>query len=531
MDPIWIIIAFGLGWTVQQARLPPLLGFLAAGFVLGSCGVNGGVFLAKAAALGVWLLLFSIGLKLKLGQLKRPEVLVVATAHLGFTVVLGAGVFLGLGALGVPFLTDLDSRTALLLAFALAFSSTVLAVKALEERGEVSALHGRVAIGILIIQDIAAVLFLAATKGAFPSAWSLLLVGALLLGRPLFYRLLDLAGRGELVMLLGLSLAVGAGVAGFQAVGLKAELGVLFMGVLMSRHRRAEELGRSLFNLKDLLLVGFFLQIGMSGTPTLALAGLGVALALFAPIKALVFFLFLTRLKLRPRTSLLASLSLGSTSEFGLLVTAVAARAGWLRAEWVVVTTVCVAATFVVASPINSAAPSLYRRFRHRLRFFETDERLAEERPIDVSDANILICGMGMVGIGAYDAMRERYGQQVKGIDFDAETVAEQVAQGRDVFVGDATDIDLWERLDVSNVSMIMLSIPNHAENLVAAEQLASVSFRGVLAGTALYESEMEELRTAGVKAAFNFFSEAGKGFAEHVCVTASTELSCRPRD
>jgi len=196
-----------------------------------------------------------------------------------------------------------------------------------------------------------------------------------------------------------------------------------------------------------------------------------------------------------------------------------------------VVTTVCVAATFVVASPINSAAPSLYRRFRHRLRFFETDERLAEERPIDVSDANILICGMGMVGIGAYDAMRERYGQQVKGIDFDAETVAEQVAQGRDVFVGDATDIDLWERLDVSNVSMIMLSIPNHAENLVAAEQLASVSFRGVLAGTALYESEMEELRTAGVKAAFNFFSEAGKGFAEHVCVTASTELSCRPRD
>jgi predicted Kef-type K+ transport protein len=531
MDPIWIILAFGMGWAVRQARLPPLLGFLAAGFVLGAFGVKGGAVLAEAADLGVWLLLFAIGLKLKLGQLKRPEVLVVATVHLGFMVVLGAGVLLGLGALGVPFLAELDSRTALLLAFALAFSSTVLAVKALEERGEVGALHGRVAIGILIIQDIAAVLFLTVTKGAFPSAWALLFIGVLLLGRPVFYKLLDRAGHGELVILLGLSLAVGAGATGFQAVGVKAELGALFMGVLMSRHRRAEELGRSLFNLKELFLVGFFLQIGMSGTPTLALAGLGVALALVAPIKALVFFLFLTRLKLRARTSLLASLSLGSTSEFGLLVTAVAARAGWLPVEWIVVTIVCVAATFVVASPINSAAPSLYRRLRRHLRFFETKERLAEERPVDVSDADILVCGMGMVGIGAYDAMRDRYGQRVKGIDFDAETVAKQVAQGRDVVVGDATDLDFWERVDVSNVSLIMLSIPNHTENLVAVKRLTSLSFRGVLAGTAFYDDELEELRAAGVKAAFNFFSEAGKGFAEHVCTTAQTELSCRLRD
>ncbi len=530
MDPSWIILAFGFGWAARQARLPPLLGFLAAGFALGAYGVEGGVVLAEAADLGVWLLLFAIGLKLKLGQLKRPEVLVVATVHIGLIVALGVGALLGLGALGVPLLADLDGRTALLLAFALAFSSTVLAVKALEERGESGALHGRVAIGILIIQDIAAVLFMAATKGAYPSPWALLLVAGLLLSRPLFYKLLDRAGHGELVMLLGLSLAVGAGAAGFQAVGLKADLGALFMGVLMSRHRRADELAASLFSVKDLFLLGFFLQIGMSGTPTLALAGLGVAFALLAPIKAVLFFLLLTRLKLRARTSLLASLSLASTSEFGLLVTAVAARSGWLAIEWVVVMTICVAVTFVVASPINSAAPALYRRLRFRLRFFETDARLAEERPVDVSDADILICGMGMVGIGAYDAMRKRYGERVKGIDFDPEIVAEQVAQGRDVVAGDATDLDFWERVDVSNVSLIMLSIPNHAENLVAAERLKSLGFRGILAATAFHDDELEELRAVGVQAAFNFFAEAGKGFAEHVCSNVPTGI-CRPAD
>jgi len=507
-----------------------MLGFLGAGFALQVFEVKGGDVLAEAADLGVWLLLFAIGLKLKLRQLVRPEVLVTATAHLSFMVVVGGGALLGLGAVGVPYLADLDTRTALLVGFALSFSSTVLAVKVLDERGEMGALHGQVAIGILVIQDIAAVLFLAFSKGALPSPWALLVVGALVLGRPLLFKLMDRAGHGELVMLLGLTLTVGAGAAGFEAVGLKADLGALVAGVVMSGHPRAEELGKSLLNLKDLFLIGFFLQIGLAGTPTIALVSVGLLLAALAPFKGLLFFALLTRLKLRARTAFFASLSLGSTSEFGLLVTALAVREGWLPNEWVVVAAVTVAATFVGASPLNSAAPTLYRRLRARLSRFERKERLAAEQPIHVGDADILICGMGMVGIGAFDALRQRFGQRVTGIDRDAEAVAQQVEAGRDVVVGDATDLDFWERADVSNVSLIMLSIPNHAENLLAAERLRSLGYRGVLAGTALYDDELDELRAAGVKAAFNFFAEAGKGFAEHVCAAAEGKL-CRTAD
>ncbi len=246
-----------------------------------------------------------------------------------------------------------------------------------------------------------------------------------------------------------------------------------------------------------------------------------------APIKALLFFVLLTRLKLRARTSLFTSLSLASTSEFGLLVIALAAHAGWLPTEWVVVTAVSVAVTFVLASPLNSAAPTLYRKYRDRIRRFETNERLDDEQPIDVGEADILICGMGMVGIGAYDALSQRYGQRVTGIDFDGETVAKQLASGRKVVAGDATDIDFWEQSDVSHVSLIMLCIPNHAENLIAAERLSSLGFHGVLAGTALYDDEVDELQAAGVEAAFNFFAEAGKGFADHVCAMADADLSC----
>ena len=97
--------------------------------------------------------------------------------------------------------------------------------------------------------------------------------------------------------------------------------------------------------------------------------------------------------------------------------------------------------------------------------------------------------------------------------------------------MGDATDLDFWERVDISNVSLIMLSTPNHAENLIAAERLTSLNFHGILAGTAYYDDEVEELRAAGVGAAFNFFSEAGKGFADHVCASVEIGPVCASRD
>ena len=178
-----------------------------------------------------------------LGWHVGPEVLVPATTQFGLAVGLGMALLIGLGALGLPIITELDRRGALLVAFGLAFSSRVLAVKVLERRRESAALHGRVAIGILIIQGVIVVLFLAFSKGALPSLWALLLIPGLLPAQPALYRLLDRSGRGELLTLLGLALAVGAGASAFDALGLKADLGALTLGLLMGRHPRSEKLG------------------------------------------------------------------------------------------------------------------------------------------------------------------------------------------------------------------------------------------------------------------------------------------------
>ncbi len=517
-DLLWISVAFALGLGARQLGLPPLIGFLAAGFVLKAMGATSSETLQEFADFGVTLLLFSIGLKLNLRTLLRPEVYAVATGHMLVTVLVFAVSFYALGIAGISLFAGASFAVAILIAFALSFSSTVFAVKVLEEKGEMASRHGRVAIGILIMQDVVAVLFLAASTGKLPSPWALLLLGLIPL-RPVLVWLMNRAGHGELLILLGLLLAIG-GAEGFELVNMKGDLGALIIGILIASHPKAGELAHSLLGFKDLFLVGFFLTIGLKGAPTLEAVGLAALLGVLLPLKVLLFFWLLTRFRLRARASLLASLSLANYSEFGLIVGAIAVGSGWLSPDWLVVIAIALAISFVVAAPINGAAHSLYGRYRQRLRRFETVTCLPEDQPIDVGDASIIVFGMGRVGTGAYDAMRERYGATVTGIDFDPVTVEEHTEKGRNVLVGDGTDPDFWARIQLreQKLDLVMLTMPNHTENILVAQHARERGFKGRIAATAKFPEEIQHLRDAGVEAAFNIYAEAGAGFADHVC-------------
>ena len=134
-DVAWISIAFVLGLLFKTFRLPPLVGFLAAGFVLNLYGIASGEMLHRLSDLGITLLLFIVGLKLNLRTFARPQVWAVTGLHMSITVVVFGVAIYTLAYLGTPFLSDLDLSRALLIAFALSFSSTVFVVKVLEEKG------------------------------------------------------------------------------------------------------------------------------------------------------------------------------------------------------------------------------------------------------------------------------------------------------------------------------------------------------------------------------------------------------------
>ena len=515
-DISWILIALLFGLLVTFISLPPMVGYLVAGFMLSAMGMQSGDTLKAVADIGVTLLLFSIGLKLNIKELLRSEIWAVSVIHLIVTVVVFGLIIFALGFSGLQYFSGLSAMDSALIAFALSFSSTVFAVKILDEKSEMSSLHGKIAIGILIMQDLFAVIFIAIASGKVPSYAAVLLV-LLIPMRPLLITLLRRAGHGELLVLCGMSLALG-GASLFDYLGVKADLGALIMGVLLAGNEKSDELAKSLLAFKEIFLVAFFLSIGFNGAPSLSAVAVALVLVVLMVAKSLLFYRLLTFFKLRARTSFLTSLSLSNYSEFGLIVGTVGVAGGLMDAEWLVIIAIALSLTFIIASFINNASHIYYARYEDTLCLLESEQRLSYDKPIDAGDAQVLIFGMGRVGEGVYDSMVDKCEGKLLGIDVDEGVVAIHRQVGRKVMVGDATDYDFWERLKPGVVKMIMLDMPNIKELLSAVEMIKQTSYQGHISAAVKHDDCIQPLKEAGVNAVYNVYAEAGSGFANHVC-------------
>ncbi|MFP3982284.1 MAG: cation:proton antiporter [Desulfurivibrionaceae bacterium] len=532
VNVIWITAAFIFGFGARQAGLPPMIGFLLSGFFLNYLGItNGSLALGVIADLGVLLLLFTIGLKLDLKSLLDPVCWAGATIHLTLSTCFFALIINGLGILGaVHFFEGMPMEEVLLVGFAAGFSSTVFAVKVLEARGEMNALHGRVAIGILIMQDILAVIFITISKGSWPSPWALLIPVFLFLIRPLLMYILDRLGHGELQSLGGLFVATALGATSFELVGLKPDLGALVIGALISHHPRSSELSRSLYSFKDLFLIGFFFSIGLTGIPEITHILIALLFLGLLVVKSVFFIVLLTRFKLRGRTSFLSSMVLSNYSEFGLICTSIACARGMLDSDWLIIMALALTFSFILSSFVNSRVHNLYNYFSKVLSHLETMSRHPGDLPIDLGDAEVLVFGMGRVGSGAYDAADQQYEGHVLGVDNNKETVSANQIMGRNVIWGDGADYDFWTEVPMGKVRLVMLTMPNHNANMFALQELKRAGFEGKVTATAVFDDQVAELKESGADVAYNVLSEAGSGFARHVCQTLGDSLGCKYR-
>jgi len=519
MYPVILTVAFAMGCLVYRLGLPPLVGFLLAGLVLSAFGFTSTPLLKTGSDVGVTLLLFTIGLKLNIKNLIKPEVWAGGTLHIGLTVaVLGFALFC-LGYSGLRFFLEIDLSTALLLAFALSFSSTVFAVKILDESGRMNSLNGRTAIGVLIIQDIVVVIYLTVSTGKLPSVWALLVIALLPIARKIFQLILSRVGHGELMVLLGLFMALIAGAHTFKAVHLKPDLGALILGMLMASHPRAKEMADSLLSVKDVLLVCFFLDIGLTGLPDApGLVAAGILVGLL-PLKMMLYFLVFTRFTLKARTSFITTMNLANYSEFGLIACALAVSTGKIDSQWLVVIAIALSVSLIIASPLNKHPARIFECMRSQLKWFETHRRHPEEVHIEREPWDIIIVGMGRIGVGAYDWFQDRFGKVVVGLDFNHETVSRNSQQGRSVKHGDVTDPDFWRMLPAPDgtVKLVVLAVSNLDTMLYTCRMLKERRYQGRVAAVAQYDEEVEALREAGVDIAVNVYSEAGMGLAAQV--------------
>ena len=505
-ETIILGFAYVFGLAARRVGLPPLVGFLAAGFAVHLAGPALGLpeatgpILHQVAHWGVLLLLFSVGLKLNLRQIAQGHVIGTALVHFALSVALGLPLAMALG---------FDAAGALLLAVALSFSSTVLAAKMLESKRELGSFHGRTAIGILVVQDILALAVLAIWEGQAPNLWALALLG-LPLVRLGLHRALAWAGHDELLVILGMLGALVVGGAGFAAMGLSSEIGALVAGLMLAGHPRAKELGHSMWALKEVFLVGFFLEIGLAGMPDAQALGFALAAGVLLPVKGVLFFALLTAFGLRARSAFLAGLSLSAYSEFGLILGAA------LMPGQVAGLALALALSFVIAAPLNRAAHPLFERFEGTLSHWQRRTRHPDEEPRSLGRADVAVFGMGRTGSAAYDRLTDE-GLVPVGLDADPFKARAHVAEGRNVLFADAEDVNFWREVDLGHVRAAVLAMDDLEAKLNAARNLRARGLSGPIVAHALHHDQQALLTEAGADCVYLTMTQAGIGLADRM--------------
>lgn len=511
----YLVVTFGCALVAVLLRLPPLVGFLGAGFLLAGIGVAPLPGLETAADLGVTLLLFGIGLKLDVRTLVQREVWLTSVAHMAIFSLISTGALALLALAGLPYLAGLGWPGLLALGFALSYSSTVLVVKVLEDRGEQQAFYGRIALGILIIQDLAAVLFMVGADGHLPSPWVAALVMLWPLSR-LVRRLWGWIGHGEMQALFGILIALVPGYALFEALGLKGDLGALTMGLLLAGHPAATELSRQLSSIKDILLVGFFISIGMTEVPHLDHVLVALLLLLLLPLQGWGYAALLRLSRITRHTTSRVGLLLANFSEFGLIVTAVAASTGWVGEDWLTIMAIAVAASFVICAGVNRSERLADDVATILPRDPDPDHVHPECRPFDLGDAQALVIGIGRVGSGAAHQLAEVHGLRTLGVEQSRDKLAPIERGGLRVIEADGTDVGLLDAIVASeHLRLVLLALPSHDPCLDITQQLKERDYAGVLAAAARYEDHARQLRAAGVDVVLQVYAGAGAQLAD----------------
>src|SRR6056297_223717 len=337
---IVLLVCVGLGVAAIGLRLPLLVGLLIAGVVVGPqvLGLVGATpEIALLGEIGISLLLFVVGLKLDPRLVRKLGGVVLLTGMI--QVVVTAGL-----AYGIATLSGIARIPALYLAAGMSFSSTVVVIKLLSDREQIEELHGRLSLGILIVQDIVVVGLMVVLASVDPDSTATLLEQFTLIGltglalfagvglaaRYVLPRVVHvLARQGELLVLAAVTWAV-ALAALAHLLGFSEEVGAFLAGIALASSDYREAISGRLSTLRDFLLVFFFIDLGtqlrFDGLDDL---GLVAALTVFVLVgKPLLIALIATVLGFQARVAVTSGLTMGQISEFSLILAALGVALG-----------------------------------------------------------------------------------------------------------------------------------------------------------------------------------------------------------
>ena len=489
-------------------RQPILLGLLIAGIALGP-GVLGLVRIDESitllAEVGIALLLFLVGLKLDVRIVARlgPVALVVGLAQIVLTFLLGLGIAAAFGRIGIA---------AVYLGLALTFSSTVVVVKLLTDVRMIDRLHGRLAVGILVIQDIVVVLAMIALTatagdgGAIGEFVGVLMRGvvfvlaSLVLGRFVATPTMHLLGRqAELLVLGAIAWAVSFGALS-TILGFSAEVGAFLAGMTLASTQYREAISGRLTPLRDFLLLFFFIEIGAGIDPASLRAGLPIALTLSAAAlvaKPIIVTGLLSLAGHRQKVSLATGITLAQTSEFSLILVALGVAQGSVGSDIAGIVTTTALITIAISSQMIARTERLVNRLSSRLPRIE--RRVAGRADLEDGPPlrpDVIVVGLGRFGSTVVEELLNR-GEHVVGVDFDPRAVAEG-RLGIPILYGDADDPSLGEQLPLEGSRWVVSTLRSPEANLTLVRSLRLNGYPGAIAVASEDPADCERLRAAG---------------------------------
>jgi len=535
---VLLLLAAGVGAIGMRLRQPLIVAFIAVGILVGPSvlsWVSANDQIDLLAKFGITLLLFVVGLKLDLHIIRTmgPVALATGLGQVIFTSVIGYFIALAMGMTPIA---------ALYVAVALTFSSTIIIVKLLSDKREVDTLHGRIALGFLIVQDLVVVLVMIGLNAlggtgeasVVHTAFAVLMKGVaflLVIGLVMRYilpRLLHLLSRSqELLVLFGIAWAVSLAILG-DTLGFSKEVGAFVAGVSLASTPYRDVLGARLVSLRDFLLLFFFIDLGARLDLGLLGAQLAEALvfSLFVLIgNPLIVMIIMGALGYRERTGFLAGLTVAQISEFSLILGALGLSLGHIDAETMGLITLVGLITISASTYMIIYSHPLYERLAPWLKVFERQRPHREleqgEAPED-GVAVILLFGMGRYGSSIAQALRQR-GCRVLSVDYNPELVRSGDPMGHPVLYGDAEDPEFLGSLPFARTQWIVSTARERHVSQALIHSLRSLGYAGQIAVTAYDPGEVARLERAGADLVLVPYMDAAREAADQLLGRATS--------
>ena len=511
---VLLVISAFAGGLALLLRQPLLIAYIVVGIVAGPAvlGITSAAdHIHLLAQIGVAVLLFVVGLKLDIKHVQHngPVALATGLGQLTFTIVFGFILVLVLGK------TTLE---AIYVAVALTFSSTIIIVKLLSDKREIDSLHGRIAVGFLIVQDLAVVVAMIVMSTLRTGDSDVLIVmgsiairiaiaGVLLyfLMRYVLPKLVASMARSlELMLIFAIAWGMGLAALGEWA-GFSKEAGAFLAGFSLASTEFRDAINSRLTAIRDFLLLFFFIDLGS----TLDFSTLGaeitpaLVLSVFVLIgNPLIVMAIMGYMGYRKRTGFLAGLTVAQISEFSIVFVAMGISLGHIGVEALGLTTLVGLVTIALSTYMILYSHVLYEKLQPFLGVFERQVPFRENQSTPQSElsfaSDVVIFGLGRYGhrmaYGLVDA-----GLSVLGVDFDPTVVAHSKKEGLSIRFGDAIDGAFLEALPLKNARWVISTMPDLESNRILIKELRQMNFTGEMAVIARENADGMVLKTMGV--------------------------------